>query len=188
MRKKKVKNAPGNMQLEFIRLDKIDRCLMAALLEDGRMPLSEIAQRARAAPATIHERLAKLRRIGIIKGFSARLNARALGYTVTALVHLRTNLAKNVGQTVSELQAIPEVEEIHVITGEYDLWVKVRARDTAHLQELLIKRIHRVTGFVRSATEICLTTPLERSAPAFQSAESFPDDVIVGSNLSENTT
>ena len=169
-----------------MKLDGIDRCLLAALMEDGRMPLSEIARRAGVAPATIHERLAKLRRTGVIQKFSARLNARALGYTVTALVHLRTSLAENVPQTVAELEAIPEVEEIHVITGEYDLWVKVRARDSAHLQELLVQRIHRVTGFVRSATEICLTTPLERSAPAFSSPESIPGEVTVDNSLAEN--
>jgi len=170
-----------------MKLDSIDRCLLAALMEDGRMALSEIARRAGVAPATIHERLAKLRRIGVIQKFTARLNARALGYTVTALVHLRTDLAENVERTVSELQAIPEVEEIHVTTGEYDLWLKVRARDSAHLQELLIQHIHRVTGFVRSSTEICLTTPLERSAPAFNSPESFPDEITVENNMPENS-
>ena len=129
------------------------------------MPLSEIARRAGVAPATVHERLAKLRRSGVVQGFCVRLAPQALGYTVTALVHLRTELADEVERTVADLRAIPEVEEVLVVTGEYDLVVKVRARDTAHLQELLVSRVHRVAGFIRSATEICLTTPLERPGP-----------------------
>lgn len=129
------------------------------------MPLSEIARRAGVAPATVHERLAKLRRSGVVQGFAVRLNPKTLGYTVTALVHLRTELADEVERTVADLRAIPEVDEVHVVTGEYDLVIKVRARDTAHLQELLVNRIHRVAGFIRSATEICLTSPLERLGP-----------------------
>ncbi len=138
------------------------------------MPFSEIARRANVAPATIHERVNRLRRSGIIQGFSVRLNQKALGYTVTAFVHLRTELAENVERTVADLSAIPEVEEIHVVTGEYDLWIKVRARDTAHLQSLLINHVHRVTGFVRSATEVCLTTPLERHGQAIATDEEVP--------------
>jgi len=148
-----------------MKLDKTDRFIISALQENGRMPLSEIARRAKVAPATVHERLAKLRRAGVVEGFDVRLNAVALGYTVTALVHLRTELATQVNRTVDDLRAIPEVEEVHVVTGEYDLVVKLRARDTAHLQELLVQRLHRVTGFIRSATEVCLTTPLERHGP-----------------------
>ena len=148
-----------------MKLDQVDLTILAALQENGRMPLSEIARRASVAPATVHERLAKLRRAGVVQGFAVRLNPRALGYTVTALIHLRTGLAEQVERTVADLRAIPEVEEVHVVTGEYDLAVKVRARDTAHLQDLLVSRIHRVAGFIRSATEVCLTTPLERTGP-----------------------
>jgi Lrp/AsnC family transcriptional regulator for asnA, asnC and gidA len=148
-----------------MKLDELDRTILAALQENGRMALSEIARRGGVAPATVHERLSKLRRSGVVQGFCVRLDPAALGYTVTALVHLRTELADEVERTVADLRAITEVEEVHVVTGEYDLVVKVRARDTAHLQALLVNRIHRVTGFIRSATEICLTTPLERAGP-----------------------
>ena len=129
------------------------------------MALSEIARRSAVAPATVHERLAKLRRSGVVQGFCVRLDPRALGYTVTALVHLRTELADQVERTVADLRAIPEVEEVHVVSGEYDLVVKIRARDTSHLQDLLVTRVHRVAGFIRSATEVCLTSPLERTGP-----------------------
>jgi DNA-binding Lrp family transcriptional regulator len=148
-----------------MKLDELDRSILFALQENGRMALSEIARRSGVAPATVHERLAKLRRSGVVQGFCVRLDARALGYTVTALVHLRTELADQVERTVSDLRAIPEVEEVHVVSGEYDLVVKIRARDTNHLQDLLVTRVHRVAGFIRSATEVCLTSPLERTGP-----------------------
>ena len=148
-----------------MKLDELDRSILFALQENGRMALSEIARRSAVAPATVHERLAKLRRSGVVQGFCVRLDPRALGYTVTALVHLRTELADQVERTVADLRAIPEVEEVHVVSGEYDLVVKIRARDTNHLQDLLVTRVHRVAGFIRSATEICLTSPLERTGP-----------------------
>jgi len=147
------------------RLSPVALALVLALVSPLGAQSPDPPPRASVAPATVHERLAKLRRSGVVQGFSVRLNAGVLGYTVTALIHLRTGLAEQVERTVADLRAIPEVEEVHVVTGEYDLAVKVRARDTAHLQDLLVGRIHRVAGFIRSATEVCLTTPLERSGP-----------------------
>lgn len=154
---------------QSVKLDDLDRAVLAALQENGRMALSEIARRTGVAPATVHERLAKLRRSGVVRGFFARVDPALLGYTVTALIHLRTELADQVERTIADLRAIPEVEEVHVVTGEYDLVVKVRARDTAHLQELLVTKVHRVAGFIRSATEVCLTSPLERYGPLIRS-------------------
>ncbi len=148
-----------------MKLDDIDLCLLAALQENGRMPLSEIARRANVAPATVHERLAKLRKSGVVQSFCVRLDPRLLGFSVAALIRLRTGLAAEVEKTVEGLRAIREVEEVHVITGEYDLVIKVRARNTEHLQQLLVNQIHRVAGIVRSATEVCLTSPLERLGP-----------------------
>jgi len=164
------RRAAGASRAEFaynrvVKLDDLDRAVLAALQENGRMALSEIARRTGVAPATVHERLAKLRRAGVVLGFFTRVNPAFLGYTVTALIHLRTELADQVERTIADLRAIPEVEEVHVVTGEYDLVVKMRARDTAHLQELLVNKVHRVTGFIRSATEVCLTSPLERFGP-----------------------
>ncbi|MGQ9495308.1 MAG: Lrp/AsnC family transcriptional regulator [Thermoanaerobaculaceae bacterium] len=148
-----------------MKLDALDLKILASLQENGRMSLSAIAEKVGVAPATVHERLAKLRGAGVIQGFYTRINPAALGYTVTAFVHVRVDLAAGLEKIVEELAAIPEVEEVHLITGEFELIVKVRARDTVHLQELLLNRLHKVPGFVRSATEVCLTSPLERLGP-----------------------
>lgn len=151
-----------------MKLDAVDKKILAALQENGRMALSAIAERVGVAPATVHERLAKLRAAGVVKGFVVKVDPQALGYTVTALVHVRVDLSPRLEKTVEELSAIPEVEEVHLITGEYDLVVKVRARNTQHLQELLLNRLHKVSGFVRSATEVCLSSPLERLGPVIE--------------------
>lgn len=151
-----------------MKLDAVDKKILAALQENGRMALSAIAERVGVAPATVHERLAKLRASGVVKGFVVNVDPQALGYTVTALVHVRVDLSPPLEKTVEELSAIPEVEEVHLITGEYDLVVKVRARNTQHLQELLLNRLHKVSGFVRSATEVCLSSPLERLGPVIE--------------------
>jgi len=152
--------------MQPMSLDALDKKILACLQENGRMALSAIAERAGVAPATVHERLKRLRAAGVVKGFTVLLDPIALGYSVTALVHVRVELAgAGVESTVNALAKIPEVEEVHLITGEYDLVVKVRARDTVHLQEVLLQKLHKVPGFVRSATEVCMTSPLERIGP-----------------------
>jgi Lrp/AsnC family transcriptional regulator for asnA, asnC and gidA len=147
-----------------MRLDAVDRKILTALQENGRMSLSEIARRAGVAPATAHERLKKLRRANIVQGFSVDLNYSALGYNLTAFVRLRTKFLEDVNKTINDLRAVPEVEEVHIVTGDYDLLLKVRARDPMDLQQVLTS-MHGATGFIRSATEVCLSSPLERAGP-----------------------
>lgn len=143
--------------------DLLDFEILKMLQKDGRAPLLEIARKLKVSGGTIRERIAKLKARGILRGFHADIDFRKMGWDVTALVGLRTELADKIYRTIEELRKIAEIEEIHVVTGDFDIIVKVRAKNPLHLQEILLEKIDRVYGFHRSTTMILLSSPVEKT-------------------------
>lgn len=143
-------------------LDGIDLAIMKTLQENARSSYQEIATRVGVSRVTIHERIRKLMESGIIEGFHARVNARRIGYRVTAIVGLNTIQGSEAYRTIEELRQLPEVEEIHVVTGRYDYLVKVRALDNEDLQRILFNKIDQVYGFQRAETMVVLSSPVEK--------------------------
>lgn len=142
-------------------IDETDRQILQLLHDDARMPLAEIARRCGLALTTVHRRFRRLQETGVIEGFTLRVDPAAIGLAVTAFAHIRQRYKTAMEDCFDELMAFPEVEEIHSVTGDFDLVVKLRARSNADVLELL-KRIYPIAGVTRSATQICLVTRLER--------------------------
>jgi|YNPBryunderm2012_1023409.scaffolds.fasta_scaffold09440_2 DNA-binding Lrp family transcriptional regulator len=149
-----------------MELDQVDRSILKYLHENARISLSAVAQRLGVGLATVHRRVQRLRRSGVIRGFFTRLEANALGFPLAAFVRLRIGDRDGIEERLHELADLPEIEEIHLITGDYDVLLKVRARDPAHLRRLL-GRVHATLGSRRASTEICLSSPVERCAPLY---------------------
>ena len=149
----------NNKNNEF---DSIDLEILKTLQKDARAPYLEIARRLKVSGATVHERIAKLKSRGILKGFHADIDIQKLGWDVTALVGLRTELAEKIYRTIQQLSKIDEIEEIHVVTGDFDLILKVRAKSPRHLQDILLEKVDRVFGFHRSTTMVILSSPVRR--------------------------
>ncbi|MGN6565366.1 MAG: Lrp/AsnC family transcriptional regulator, partial [Thermomicrobiales bacterium] len=84
-----------------------------------------------------------------------------LGYPITAFVGLSTQQSPSEVDVVHELERIPEIEEIHAVTGRIDLLLKVRARSTEHLRQLLTFKIQALPNVTRSETMIVLTSHLD---------------------------
>lgn len=143
-------------------LDAIDLTILRILQENVRSSYKEIADQLGVSRVTIYERVRKLTENGIIDGFHLRVNAHRIGYPVTAIVGLITIQGSEAYRTIQELQQLPEVEQVHVVTGRYDYLVMVRARDNEDLQYLLLNKIDQVYGFKRAETMVVLSSPVEK--------------------------
>ena len=143
-------------------LDAVDLAIMKALQENARSSYQDIAVQVGVSRVTVHERIRKLMEGGIIEGFHARLNARKIGYPVTAIVGLITVQGSEAFRTIEDLQQLDEVEEILVVAGRYDYLVKVRAQDNEDLQRILLTKIDQVYGFQRAETMMVLSSPVEK--------------------------
>lgn len=149
-----------------MRVDQVDLSILRYLHDNARVSLSALANRLGLALATVHRRVRRLRSTGVIRGFFTRVEPQALGFSVTAFVRLRAGDREGLEDRLRSLAQIPEIEEIHLVTGGWDVLVKIHARDPAHLRQLL-PRLHAAAGSRRATTEICLSSPLERFAPLY---------------------
>ncbi|HHW42689.1 MAG TPA: Lrp/AsnC family transcriptional regulator [Desulfotomaculum sp.] len=143
-------------------LDDMDLAILQSLQQNARASYQEIASRLGVSRVTVYERVRKLVESGVIEGFHVRVNARRIGYPVTAIVGLSTLQGKEAYRTIEEFKKLPEVEEVHVVTGRYDYLVKVRARDNEDLQRILLTKIDQIHGFQRAETMIALSSPVEK--------------------------
>jgi Lrp/AsnC family leucine-responsive transcriptional regulator len=130
-------------------LDRFDRRILVLLQENGRISNQELAERIGLSPSPCLRRVRALEEAGVISGYRALLDARQLGLTLLALIHISMDRHTperfaNFEQQVAEL---PEVLECLLITGQdADYQLKVIVRDMDAYQALLLNRITRIEG------------------------------------------
>jgi DNA-binding Lrp family transcriptional regulator len=141
-------------------LDHTDRRLLALLAEDATRTYAELGKLLFLSAPAVHERARRLKKEGVIKATVAALDAAKLNRPLLAFVHVDTT-SWAVTRQLLALEELPEVEEIHTVTGESAMLLKVRTRNTQSLEQLLA-RIHAIEGFTGTRSYIALTTYLER--------------------------
>ena len=141
-------------------MDDLDGRLIELFAEDPRVGVLEASRRLGVARGTVQARLDKLTSSGVITGWGPDLSPEALGFPVTAFltIEIRQETSQGGHDVVgAHLAAIPEVLEVHTITGAGDLWARVVARSNADLQRV-IDLVLTEAGIERSTTVIALAT------------------------------
>ena len=139
--------------------DALDAQLVQLLRDEPRVGVLEASRRLGVARGTVQARLGRMQARGVITGFGPDIDPAALGYGVTAFVTLEIRQAGGHDPVARGLAAIPEVLEVHTITGTGDMLCRVVARTNADLQRV-IDVIVDVAGVMRASTVIALATPL----------------------------
>jgi Lrp/AsnC family transcriptional regulator, leucine-responsive regulatory protein len=121
-------------------LDPVDRRILEALAEDGRISVAALAERVGVSRAAAYTRLDNLRESGVIEGYSVRVNPARVGLGVTALV-LISGRQPAWRSLRRRLVSMPEVEYCAFTTGEYDALLVVRVRDVETLRDVVLERL-----------------------------------------------
>jgi Lrp/AsnC family leucine-responsive transcriptional regulator len=137
-------------------LDATDLAILRLLAIDARMSLRRIARELGMSPPAIADRVARLERLGVIRGYRAEIDRSMLGFPLVVYVGIVSVQGSDQFQVVERLRETPEVEDVHVVTGPKDLLVRLRLRDTAHLRDVLFERIWTVSGVDRTETFVSL--------------------------------
>jgi Lrp/AsnC family leucine-responsive transcriptional regulator len=145
-------SAPGAVDST---IDSTDRRILAELQADGRLSLAELGRRVGLSSPAVAERLSRLRRDGVVTGVHARVDPRALGLALTAVVRVRPapGLLRNVAALAVET---PEVVECLRVTGDDCYVMRAHVRDVLHLEEL----IDRFAVLGQTTTAIVQSAPV----------------------------
>ena len=138
-------------------MDEKDKLILSLLQKDGRMTASEMAEKVDLSVPAVTERIRKLTEGGVLKDFRAVLDAKKVGYDVTAYILLDMSSSSSYGDMVQYAQDNGEVLECHSITGEGSHILKVRTHDTSSLESLL-RNIQSWPGVIRTHTMIVMST------------------------------
>jgi len=146
-------------------IDRLDASLLELFTAEPRIGVLEAARRVGAARGTVQARLDRMQRTGVIADLAPTIDPAALGYPVTAFLSLEIAQGRGRGDVTAHLTAIPEVIEVHTITGSADLLVRLVSRSNADLQRV-IDDVVRDPAVLRTSTVIALDNPVpRRTAP-----------------------
>ncbi len=132
--------------------------------EDARVPFLEVARACDVSGAAIHQRIAKLRAMGVLKGSQFIINPEAIGYETCAYIGLYLKDPESFDDVVEKLRDIPEVTECHYTTGGFDMFIKIYARNHHHLLNIIHDRLQPL-GLSRSETIVSFNAVIDRQLP-----------------------
>lgn len=135
-----------------------DKKAIDLLLRRGRATWAELGRVLKLSAPAAAERVRRLERKGVIRAYSAVVNAEALGYPVLAFVLVTLGTQRKRVAFVKAIGQMGEVSECHHVAGDGDYLLKVRCRSTAHLDQLLVRELKGRLGAAQTRTTIVLST------------------------------
>ena len=138
-----------------IKLDDIDHQILDILIDNTRVPFTDISKRLLISAGTVHVRVKRMEDAGIIKGYSLNLAYETLGYSFIAYIGIYLEKNNMTLEVLKSLESIPYITVAHITTGKFNIYCKLRARDTKHAKDLIFM-IDDIEGISRTETMISL--------------------------------
>lgn len=148
----------------FLRVDDIDRQILALLADDGRLPFATVGQRVGLSASAVKRRVDRLLDDGLLAGFSVVLDPAASRWPTMAFVELYCDGKTSPDGIRRAVSRHAEVVGAYTVTGDADALLLVRARDTAHLEQA-VEKIREQDFVLRTRTTLVLSRLVERPAP-----------------------
>lgn len=148
-----------------VPLDDVDLALLDLLARDSRASQRALARELGMSPPAIGERIARLERSGVIRGYGVVVDRAALGFPVVVYLAITAAQGHDLAPVMTAVAQLPEVEDVTVVTGDLDLLARLRVRDYGHLRTVLLEKIWQIGGVQRTETYLAI-------------AESEPKNVV----------
>jgi Lrp/AsnC family leucine-responsive transcriptional regulator len=150
-------------------LDPKDIEILEVIQENCRLTAREISDRIDLPITTVFAKIKRMERIGIIRAYHAILDAARLGIGTTAFIFASFEYRKgrkkfSQRQVAKEIARLSEVQEVHIISGDWDILIKVRARDVDSIGKFVVDKLRLVEGIEKTLT--CLVFESEKESTA----------------------
>jgi Lrp/AsnC family transcriptional regulator, regulator for asnA, asnC and gidA len=145
-----------------ISIDNVDRQILNILTQDNNISQAEVAKRIYVSAATVHVRMKRLLRLGLIQSGGLKLNYPQIGYDICVFVGILLEKTTLQSSVMNELDKVIEVVNAHHTAGIYSVLAKIICRDTEHLRQVLHQKIQNIAGIQRIETLISLEEVINR--------------------------
>ena len=145
--------------------DSIDRRILSELQSNGRLPIVELANRVHLTKTPTAERVKRLERTGVIKGYRAELEPELLGAGHVIIVHVSlTQTSDNALELFNRaVHRIPEIQSCYMLAGQFDYMLKVRTSDITHYRNVLGDQIGKLPGVQQTHSYVALEVVKENA-------------------------
>ncbi len=135
-------------------MDEKDRAIIDYLMENGRDKISDISRQLDIPRVTVYERMQSLVKQGIIKKYVAVPDYSSLGLPVISFIFVLFDSGKKITEKelASKISKMRDVEEVHIVTGEWDLLLKVRASSMDNLGNMVLDKLREMEGVAKTQT------------------------------------
>ncbi|MBS7615803.1 Lrp/AsnC family transcriptional regulator [Candidatus Bathyarchaeota archaeon] len=155
------------------KLDEKDLAILNLLQKNCRMTAKEIAKKINSPVTTVFAKIKRMEQQEIIKEYRAILDHKKLGFGVTAFIlasvsygtrnkNEETSLSQRV--IAEQISKFPEVQEVHIISGDWDILIKVKDRDVDAIGKFVVDKLRTVKGIEKTLTCMVFGTPKETTA------------------------
>ena len=146
-------------------LDEFDRRILLLLEKDARKPYSEIAKRLDISNTMVHQRIGRMKKMGILKGTSIVLDERKMGYEWGAFTGIELKEDSDSKVIIEQLRAIPEVTECYYVTGKYTLYIRIVAQSSEHMRQVLYEKIDHIPGVLKTESMVDFGAAFKKNVP-----------------------
>ncbi|GAB4332013.1 MAG: Lrp/AsnC family transcriptional regulator [Flammeovirgaceae bacterium] len=147
------------------QLDTLDKSILQQLFEDGRKSYAQIAKDLDISNSLVHQRMSRLKAMGIVQGTKLKINPVALGYQSCAYTGIKMSDGKMVKLVAKKLAEVNEIVECSYVSGQYAFLIKTYARNNDHMRQILFEKVLTIEGVAGTDTFIAFKQVFDRDVP-----------------------
>ena len=161
---------------ENYQIDKLDRQILNILAGDAKTPFIEIARKLIVSGGTIHQRVDRLKKLGIITGSQFTIDYQKLGYDVTVFLSIHLKSSKDSKDVIDQMKKMPQIVEVYYTTGNFAFLVKVRTKSIQDFHNFLAYDLQGIDSIQSTESFISLSQPIARDVTL--SEKSFDEEWV----------
>lgn len=147
---------------ENYQIDRLDRQILNILARDAKTPFIEIARKLLVSGGTIHQRVDKLKSLGVITGSQFTIDFQKLGYDVTVFLSIHLRSSKESAHVIEQMRKLPQIVEVYYTTGSFAFLVKVRTKSIQDFHHFLANDLQSIESIQSTESYISLDQPIAR--------------------------
>ena len=155
-----------------MNLDRVDILIINSLMEDGRKSFRQVSREINVSAPTVELRFNRMKKLGIIKNIEPIFDVEKIDDVIVGLVYIKANPLE-LTNVINNLTLISEIKSIFTITGDYNILVKIIAKDLNQINEIVSSKIYHIKGIVSVSSQIITKTIKDESSFTLKESQSL---------------